>query len=275
MFPLSLMWSLPGTVRKLSSETYCKMGIIFQRTCFDAPAFLGCSPGATKKCQGRLSAQEMPRGRQEINELLDLARVMADVSVLDPALFTHDQELTATVEASIERLFPSSFERRRIGRTFRKIAENTLVRGIRSKSRGIPSPVISEERLKQYSEHCRVPIWVVEAFEYICPELTGNIRRVQIWADLYAVSKECSEPAWFQYHLRGLQVEQAFIDLGLPSQSDVNAHNAAELEMHALNFDIALRQESDHKEAKALLQDLVVVRADHINTTKPSLWAYC
>lgn len=157
----------------------------------------------------------MPRGRQEINKLLDLARVMADVSVLDPALFTHDQELTVTVEALTERLFPPSFERRRIGRTFRKIAEDTLVRGIRSKSRGTPSPVISEEYLKQYSEHYRVPIWVVEAFEYSCPELMGKICRVQTWADLYAVAKECSDPAWFQHHLRGIQVKQALIDPGL------------------------------------------------------------
>jgi len=218
------------------------MGIISQRTCFNAPPTLAYASKDTTKGQGRLAAQDMPQRRQEIDELVDLARVMAYVSILKPALFTHDQELTATVETLTERLFPPSFDWRRIGRTFRKIAENTLVRGIRNQSRGTSSPSITDQCVIEYAEHCRVPIWVPQRFEHHCAALMGRVHHARTWVDLDAMSEECSAPTRFKGCIRKFRLIQGLIDLGLPSLSGVNSHNAAELEKHALKFDLSFHE---------------------------------
>lgn len=199
---------------------------------------------------------------------------MAYVSVLNPALFTHDQELTATVETLTERLFPPSFDRRRIGRTFRKIAENTLVRGIRNQPQGTPSPSITDQCLIEYAEKCRVPMWVPEQFEYHRPALMGRIHHVRTWVDLDAVSEECSAPARFKGCIRKLKIMQGLINLGLPSLSGVNSHNAAELEKHALKFDLDFAGMPYYAEAKDLLRDLVTVRVDYTEHD-PRVLGYC
>jgi len=251
------------------------MGIIFQRTCFSAPATLSHASEDTRSCGSGPPAQEMLQKRQEFDELLSLARVTAYLSVLDPALFTPDQELIATVQTLTECLFPPSFDSRKIGRISRKIAENFLVRGIRNHTRCISSSIITDELLIQYSENCRIPMWVVEELGYYCPGLTGKIDRARCWADLYTVSKECTAPTWFKRYLRVSQISQAYIDLGLPSQFVLTAHNAVELEKYALNLDSVSSRVPLGTEPKTMLPDLITVRVDYRNTAVPDVLAYC
>lgn len=115
----------------------------------------------------------------------------------------------------------------------------------------------------------------MEELKYYCPELTGKIDRARGWTDLYTVSKERTAPAWFKRYLRVSQISQAYIDLGLPSQFVLTAHNAVELEKYALSLDSISSRVPLGIEPKTMLPDLITVRVDYRNTTEPDALAYC
>lgn len=124
-FPTSNYWPLLQRATGLLLGIWPDMGIILQRTCFNAPATLSYASEDTSSFRSAPPAQGMLQKRHEFDEMLNLARVMAYVCMLDPALFTPDQELIATAQTLTECLFPPSFDSRKIGRISRKIAETS------------------------------------------------------------------------------------------------------------------------------------------------------
>lgn len=82
-------------------------------TSVDLDEQLDCTSEANQP-QSRLSAEAIKQSRQELDELLDLSRLAAYAMILDPILFTKEEDLPIANDLLIDRLFPPSFDRKRI-----------------------------------------------------------------------------------------------------------------------------------------------------------------
>ncbi|KAK5955119.1 hypothetical protein OHC33_003798 [Knufia fluminis] len=237
-------------------------------TSVDLDEQLDCTSEANQP-QSRLSAEAIKQSRQELDELLDLSRLAAYAMILDPILFTKEEDLPIANDLLIDRLFPPSFDRKRINRTFRKLAENTLLRGSSNLMPYATNPPIPELRLQQYIINHRKPIRAMRELREQFPDLVRKTGRASTWRDMMQIARKTLTRGGklhsFVKVVRDLQVRHAIHDLGFPAPSTLGGRRDPELEEKALSSEYDWWEDAAMAGTSSMMPDLVLVRSEYEN----------
>lgn len=110
------------------------MGILVQRSCYNAPASHAYLKDVTRdkaasdeQLTRSSSADDYPndefiqRREQELADVLDLVQVVSFAIALDASQFSEADELRKTLNAAIDMFFPPTFDKGRISRELRAL----------------------------------------------------------------------------------------------------------------------------------------------------------